>query len=117
MPSGSAQRRHELTSALLTSTVLLCVQVSVPHFRQQQSQDVPDPLAAVPRRRTGQAIQAAMAADAQQAWGQVPLPSGLCETGTRCLLLVDATSIMLCQGQQHYKPAQRSRINKHNCCS
>jgi hypothetical protein len=47
----------------------------VPRFKQQPK-DVPDPLAAVPRRRTGQAIKAAMDAEAQQAWGQMPLPTG-----------------------------------------
>jgi len=52
------------------------MQVAVPHFKQQ-AQELPDPLAAVPRRRTGQAIREAMQAEVQQAWGQVPLPSGV----------------------------------------
>jgi hypothetical protein len=56
--------------------LLLLPQVSVPHFKQQPRDVVTDPLAAVPRRRTGEVIKAAMQAEAQQAWGQVPLPSG-----------------------------------------
>lgn len=66
------------TPPLALSRLPACVlvQVSVPSFRKQQ-QDVPDPLAAVPRRRPGQLIKAAMEAEAQQAWGQAPLPSGV----------------------------------------
>lgn len=50
----------------------------MPHFRQQAQRDVSlqDPLAAVPRRRPGQAIQAAMQEEAQQAWRQTQLPTG-----------------------------------------
>lgn len=48
----------------------------MPHFKQQPRDVVTYPLAAVPRRRPGEVIKAAMQAEAQQAWGQVLLPSG-----------------------------------------
>lgn len=53
-----------------------CMQVSVPHFRRQTSDTPADPLAAVPKQRPGQAIKAAQEAEAQQAWGQAPVPAG-----------------------------------------
>ena len=63
--------------APLIVTLSPVLQVSVPHFKKQP-QGVPDPLAAVPKRRPVQQIKAAMEAEAQQAWGQAPLPTGVC---------------------------------------
>jgi hypothetical protein len=51
-------------------------QVAVPHFRRRGAEAPADALAGVPHRKPGQLIKAAMESEAQQAWGQVPLPSG-----------------------------------------
>jgi hypothetical protein len=54
--------------------------VAVPHFKNKAATSstsaAADKLAGLPRRRPAQQILAGMAAEAEQAWGRGPLPTG-----------------------------------------